>query len=200
MKNPKEAADAAFERALGAFAGLAVGEPDETDQKMFTIVTAGASHTRITAQGFSVLWALRRAPFTYLPSLAAQLVATLRLHAPARSFAAPFEIDGAALARLALVSRGPRWFWVTRSTDAIVVDCRPATIGASPPAIPAPLAPWSPAIKVLVRFDPPRRCAHCGVSPERFRLFDEAVVCLACGRSELVRGLDLAGATVEEVG
>lgn len=198
--NRNEPPAESFARALGAFAGLAVGEPDPTDRKMVTIVANHRSHTRITADGFSVLWPRRRVPFQYFASLAPQLVATLRLHAPSHSFARPFEIDEATLGRLGFRCDGPRWFWVSRSTDAIVVDCRPATMGALPPAIPEPLAPWSPATKVFVRFEPARSCAHCRVAPARFRLLEEVLVCSACGRSEKVPGLDLAGATLEEVG
>lgn len=95
--NPDEPAAESFARALGAFDGLTVGKPGETDQKILTIVTSHGSHTRITAEGLSVLLPRRRVPFRYVPSLAPQLVATLRLHAPSCSFARPFEIDEATL-------------------------------------------------------------------------------------------------------
>lgn len=196
--NRDETAAESFSRALAAFAGAAVGEPDPADRKMFSIVAAAhGAHTRITASGFSVLWPHRRTPFMYWPCLAPQIVSTLRFHAPSRSFVEPFEIDEATLAPLGCLRGGARWFWVARSVDAIVIDCRRATMGSTPPKIPDPLPPWSPAEKVFLRFEQPRRCDHCSVAPERYRLIDDVIVCLSCGRSERVPGLELERATLE---
>ncbi|TKC93058.1 hypothetical protein [Polyangium fumosum] len=196
--NRDETAAESFERALAAFAGIAVGEPHAADRKMFSIVaTARGAHTRITAGGFSVLWPHRRTPFTYGHYLAPRVVSTLRLHAPSHSFAKPFEIDEATLARLGFFRGGARWFWVARSIDAIVMDCRLATMGSTPPTIPDPLPPWTPAEKVFLRFEQPRPCGHCSVAPERYRLIDDVLVCLSCGRSEQVPGLELERATLE---
>lgn len=196
--NRDETAAESFERALAAFAGTAIGESSPADRKMFSIVTtAQGAHTRITADGFSVLWPRRRDPFTYWSCLAPRVVSTLRLHAPSHSFTKPFEIDEATLSRLGFFRGGSRWFWVARTADAIVIECRPAVTGSAPPAIPAPLPPWRPAEKVFVRFNPPRPCGHCSAAPERYRRIDDVLICLACGRSERILGLELEHATVE---
>jgi hypothetical protein len=199
--NRDETAAESFERALAAFDGTAVEEPTPADRKMFSFVaTSEGAHTRITASGFSVLWPNRPAPFTYLPRLAPRVVATLRIHAPSHAFTKPFEIDESALSRLGYLRGGSRWFWVARTTDAIVIDCRPAVTGSAPPAIPAPLAPWRGAEKVFLRFDPPRSCGHCSAAPPRYRIIDDVLICPACGRSERIPGLELEHATVERAG
>ena len=199
--NRDETAAESFERALAAFDGAATGEPGLADRKMFSIVAADpGAHTRISAAGFSVLWPHRRAPFTYRPCLAPRVVSTLRLHAPSHAFTSPFEIDETTLSRLGFFRGGSRWFWVARTTDAIVIECRRAAIGTAPPTSPAPLPPWRPAEKVFLRFEPPRSCGHCSAAAERYRLVDDVLICLACGRSERVPRLALEHATVERAG
>jgi hypothetical protein len=190
-----------FERALAAFEGRSIQRPNDADRKMFTIVASAlGAHTRITPDGLSVLWPRRPQPFTYWSSLGPGVVETLRLLAPARSFAKPFEIDEATLAPHVYFRPGARWFWVSRSPEAIVIDCRPALPGGEPPPAPDLLEPWRWAEKVFLRFDPPRPCGHCFVAPERYRQVEGALICLACGRSESVSALELERATVERAG
>jgi hypothetical protein len=198
VKRDDESPVQSFERASAAFDGAPIERGSGADRKMFTIVASGhGAHTRITPGGLSVLWPHRRQPFTYWPSLGPGVVETLRLHAPERSFARPFEIDEATLARLAFARRGATWFWVSRTTEAIVIDSRPALPGHEPPSTPDPLEPWRPAEKVFLRFEPPRSCVHCAGAPERYRLTEDALVCLACGRSQSVTSLELAHAIVD---
>lgn len=201
MNRDHESPVQSFERALAAFEGRSIERRSGPDRKMFTIVASAlGAHTRITPDGLSVLWPRRPQPFTYWSSLGPGVVETLRLHAPAQSFAKPFEIDEATLSRLVYFRPGARWFWVSRTPEAIVIDSRPALPGHEPPPAPDPLEPWRPAEKVFLRFDPPRPCGHCSVAPERYRLAEGALICLACGRSQSVAALELERATVEPAG
>lgn len=201
MNRDDESPVESFERALAAFDGRSIERRSGPDRKMFTIVASPrGAQTRITPGGLSVLWPHVRKPFTYWPSLGPGVVETLRLHAPARSFAKPFEIDEATLSRLAFSHRGATWFWVSRTPELITIDSRPAVAGHEPPPTPDPLQPWRPAEKVFLRFDPSRPCAHCSVAPERYRLAEGALICLACGRSQSVPALELTRATVEPAG
>jgi hypothetical protein len=190
-----------YERAVAAFEGAAKGSAELADRKMFTIVASdGGADTRIAKGEFTVLWPYRREPFRYFSCLSPSVVATLRQHAPGGSFSRPFALDGATLSRLGFLKNRASWFWVSRTSDAITIASRPASGSANPPLMPEALAPWRPAEKIFAKFEPPRHCPYCTAQSARYRLVDDVLICLACGRSQRIQKEDLHDAVLERAG
>lgn len=197
--NWQESPEVSFELALAAFDGAAEDFLYFEARKVFTIVTATTgADTTIDRDGMSVLWPHRREPFRYFPVLGPSVVAALRAHAPGGSFDSAFDLDPQALAPLCIFEHpSPMRFWVSRSSDRITILCRPATAENAAASIPLPLVPWSLPPKVFATFEAPRRCVHCSVFPDRFRVSDDVLICLACGRSQQIEPEELERATLQ---
>lgn len=196
----EESALHSFVRSLAAYDGLPV-ERGAVDRQVFTFVAPmfGAD-TRITPSGLTIHWPRKPAPFRYWPRLGAGIVAALLQQAPGQSFEKPFTIEQEALAPLGLGLRGRRWFWVSRAAGVITIECRLAIPRYEPPARPEPLEPGRPVSKSFARFPEPRACPHCSAADERYRLWEGALICGKCGRSERVPPEELAGALIEPAG
>jgi hypothetical protein len=195
----RDSPQASFERALAAFDGAPEDFSFFEARKVFSVVASSAgADTTIGRDGLSVLWPGRREPFRYLPALGPAVVSALRANAPAGSLDDAFDLDERTLAPLCLFKHiTPMRFWVSRSADQITVICRPATPEHTASSPPRPLPPWSLPSKDFAIYQPPRGCVHCLVATDRFRLSEDALICLACGRSQRVQPHELDRATLQ---
>ena len=170
-------------------------------RKMLGIIVLEESDARIDRGGLRVRWPRRRKPSSYFPSLAPHLISLLRAGAPGGEIGEPFALTGGSL-RILPLTQGveERWIWVSRTSDAILIECRVPIGGTRQPISASNLPFWEPAPRRMATFPEGRSCTACGVTSARFRLLKEALICLKCGCSERSEAGMLAAAVVDAVG